>query len=410
MKITHLNNSFLIVECGPKIVCDPWAGTANHGGWHSFPEFDRGELIECVQGVNAVYISHLHSDHLCPKFLKEAGLISKTFLIGRMKNPALKNRLKALGVEMILELEPWVPEKFMGAELTIVPQMTSTSRGLKDDINFDLDTSLIVHDGETFFNQVDNPLSANDLRRVSSFIAHRYGKLHIAALVFGAASEYPQCFLGIDRGAEKRRIVGESLKEMGETLRILRPAVFFPAGGSYFIPGPVSIDRILLNECIAQPTFEEIVKANDTESMPVYLEGGRTLGGDRKIRPIRTLRESIDAHKWDTYEHEAQKVAEDAAAVSAAVENWKSQAPKGSTITFHMRDAAWGLVLDGDENKLTIHMDESAFMRCVYGLASWNQTLSGSLCMFERVPNIHNPNDLFGLNFLVSKQRMRLAA
>jgi hypothetical protein len=37
-------------------------------------------------------------------------------------------------------------------------------------------------------------------------------------------------------------------------------------------------------------------------------------------------------------------------------------------------------------------------MACVTGKASWNQTLSGSLCTFEREPNIHYPNDLFSLN------------
>ena len=44
-------------------------------------------------------------------------------------------------------------------------------------------------------------------------------------------------------------------------------------------------------------------------------------------------------------------------------------------------------------------------MRCLMRRASWNQTLSGSLCMFEREPNVFYPTDVFSLNYLVLPAR-----
>ena len=38
MKITHFNNSFIGVQANTTmLVCDPWVGTSNYGGWLSYP-------------------------------------------------------------------------------------------------------------------------------------------------------------------------------------------------------------------------------------------------------------------------------------------------------------------------------------------------------------------------------------
>ena len=82
MKITHLSNSFILVESqNVKICCDPWVGRANYGGWHSFPEFEKNDIINYLKDFDIVYISHLHDDHLDIKFLKESGLYDKKFII-----------------------------------------------------------------------------------------------------------------------------------------------------------------------------------------------------------------------------------------------------------------------------------------------------------------------------------------
>ena len=84
MKITHLSNSFILVESTSgrtNIACDPWVGYGNYGGWHSFPEFKSKDLDNLMQSIHFVYISHLHDDHFDPEFLKKSGLINKKSIL-----------------------------------------------------------------------------------------------------------------------------------------------------------------------------------------------------------------------------------------------------------------------------------------------------------------------------------------
>jgi UDP-MurNAc hydroxylase len=108
MKITHLSNSFILIESqNVKICCDPWVGRANYGGWHSFPEFEKSDIINYLKDFDIVYISHLHDDHLDTKFLKESGLYDKKFIIKKFQYNTLYNRLKSIGANEIYELEPF---------------------------------------------------------------------------------------------------------------------------------------------------------------------------------------------------------------------------------------------------------------------------------------------------------------
>src|SRR5579864_2275905 len=106
MKITHYSNSFITVEAnGAKLVCDPWVGTANHGGWHSYPEYSQQELATAFEGANAIYISHLHSDHFDPDTLKRFGALDCHFLINDFPTKTLRQRLVNLGARRITELK-----------------------------------------------------------------------------------------------------------------------------------------------------------------------------------------------------------------------------------------------------------------------------------------------------------------
>jgi L-ascorbate metabolism protein UlaG (beta-lactamase superfamily) len=216
MKITHFSNSFITIEAtNIKICCDPWVGTANGGGWHSFPEYDKRQLIKHLENVDIVYISHLHDDHLDINFLIESKLVDKKFIIKNFNFKILINKLKLIGVREIQELQPY--EKFILGKvmMSILPQMSSNSDDLDEDVEYDLDTSLIISDGTSvFFNQVDNPYSTKDYIQLSKWIESNYGTITIAALMAGAASEYPHMFLNINRTEEKELIVRSSLRKL----------------------------------------------------------------------------------------------------------------------------------------------------------------------------------------------------
>ena len=80
------------------------------------------------------------------------------------------------------------------------------------------------------------------------------GKIDVACICVGAASEYPQCFPDIDRQYEKNRIIDSSLKNFSDRLCILENNYYFPAGGTYIIPGKFSS----LNDYVAQPSFNQL--------------------------------------------------------------------------------------------------------------------------------------------------------
>ncbi len=435
MKVTHFSNSFISVSSqGERIVCDPWVGKANAGGWQSFPEFSETALNEHLADVRWVYLSHLHDDHFHPDTLKSCGLLDREFIIKRFQFPVLRERLKGLGVTRIHEVEPFTVKQFGPFELSIFPQMTSNSSCLEDDVNYDLDTSIAIKtEGMVFFNQVDNPLSLQDLTRVRDYVADHLGAIDVACIMSGAASEYPHLFLGIDQDGEKRRLVERSLTDLGDWLRLLNPRYFFPAGGTYLIPGWMGV----FNDNIAQPDFSEISRYVADAGLPVQvyaLEGGHFLelsAGQKAGRtgsdlpPIEANRQlAVDMHRHDRYHYEALEAPTWPALLDlldSARDNWAHKVSKdGLTIHQAIRfDIYRELRVDGgepdafqrlgryqlsqpagaDAGALVVHIDQRALFGCLTRRLIWNGVL-GALCLYERRPNRHYPTDFFSLNFL----------
>jgi len=439
MKITHLSNSFIIVEVNNiKICCDPWIGKANYGGWHSFPEYDKSQLIKYLENVDLVYISHLHDDHLDLNFLIESNLVEKKFLIKNFHYKVLVNKLKLIGATDIIELEPY--EKFTVGKvvMSILPQMSSNSDDLDEDVEYDLDTSFIISDGtNVFFNQVDNPYSTNDYIKLCKWIDLNYGKITIAALMAGAASEYPHMFLNIDRIQEKENITRSSLRKLVEKLNVLKPEYYFPAGGTYIIPGKLHP----LNSLIAQPSINEILDALKNSNIDcnfLHLEGGYSVKIDVESKNIievsaeflpicSELKKSIYNHKDDLYDYEIEvsevSIEEISELFEKAKSNWidiitqknieieqdiKFLLYKNLNLNEDLSDlldnpiCEYSLKSNQTESKglLTIKIDFRSFYLCLIRKKVWNGTI-GALCLFERVPNIFYPSVTFSLNYLV---------
>ncbi len=428
MKIAHVSNSFIKVTSDDfSLVCDPWVGTGNHGGWRSYPEYELADVVGLIRSCDHVYISHIHSDHFDEQLLSLSNVASKRFLIKKFPNGVLKKRLSKLGAGDIVELEPFdVFQIKNSSRFSIIPQFGSNQGGYDDQINYDLDTSMVVSDGASvFFNQVDNPLSLENYRDIKAFIEANYGDVDAACFAVGAAGEYPQCFKHIDRGTERDRIVAASLEGLRRKAHIIAPRYIFPAGGTYFIPGR----RSALNAFIAQPDFAAFSKHTPDASIAVRLEGGveldvRTGALARVIDPLdRTLQEAIAHHQGDAYEYDAERGDFDLQEMetrsrSASIRYLEKIAKiipvEPWSIRFHLYDDMRfdeALTIDGDpmfeftlshgvgDYVIDIHMDWRAYATCLSRKLIWNQVLSGSLCLFERTPNVHRPDVLFSLNY-----------
>ena len=439
MKITHLSNSFILVESqNVKICCDPWVGSANYGGWHSFPEFEKNELINYLSNFDIVYISHLHDDHLDTKFLKQSGLIDKTFIIKSFQFKTLYNRLKSIGVNQILELEPFEIFQYKELKISILPQMSTNSSELDEDVEYDLDTSFIVADQKTvFFNQVDNPYSLKDYEKLANWIYLNYGNITISALMAGAASEYPQAFLNINRLYEKDRIIKSELNRIVNVLQILKPHYYFAAGGTYFIPGNLH----KLNSFIALPSSAQIkneLDLNNISTTFLELEGGKSVTIDSANKSLIStsiqstsyeMSISIENHKNDLYDYEAEvneiTINTIVDLFSNAKINWERELINKNIeieqdiefiIYNHMylnddlvniyEEPLGELNLSNNIGKskglLKIHIDIRAMYLCLIRKKVWNGTI-GALCLFERTPNVFYPSVTFSLNYLITK-------
>ena len=439
MKITHFSNSFMLVESnGDGIICDPWMGKANTGGWQSFPEFSAGDMSRYLAAAKWVYISHLHDDHYHPETLKNLGLLDREFVIKKFNTPIMRERLKRLGVKIIHEIEPFTVSKCGSLNFAIFPQMTSNSSSLRDDISFDMDTSIVFQSEHAIFlNQVDNPLSISDMKFINRWILDNLGRVDIACFKIGAASEYPHLYLGIDHADEKRRIVDASLDHLREFLTIVSPKYCFPAGGTYIIPGWLS--KFSCN--IAQPSFDEIkgyLDFHGSNTVPFMLEGGQSINIENhlitgplklSITPLLGDRDgAIMLHADDPYEYESYEAplySELVMMLDLARNNWAKKIKDDNiaitqSIRFEIYDPL-KYVDDGiavgerkgsfilnnainiEDGVLVINIDLRAIYGCITKKCIWNGVL-GSLCLFERRPNRHYPSDIFSINYFTLTQ------
>ena len=80
-------------------------------------------------------------------------------------------------------------------------------------------------------------------------------------------------FLNLNRKNEKNKIIKKGLNELKKQINVIKPNVYFPAGGTYYIFGKFSN----LNSFIARPDFLKLEKFKNDNIELINLEGGNTL-------------------------------------------------------------------------------------------------------------------------------------
>ncbi len=279
-KIHHITNSFISIESKNSILtCDPWIGKTSDNGWCSYPIRSLKDIDQKIFKSNFIYISHLHCDHLDFKTLKKFKNKDLTFIIKKFDNGILKKRLKKLTNKKIIELKAFKKKKInKDFTIAIIPQLLSNTSNIQDDIQYDLDTSIIIQsnkDKTIFYNNVDNSLNLNILKKINIFVKKKFKKkIDVFTCGLGAASEFPQTFLNIKRKKEKDYIIKRSLREIKQYINYLRPKIYFPSGGTYTIYGKFH----RLNKYVAQPNFFEITKSLKNLNVKIFnLIGGGSI-------------------------------------------------------------------------------------------------------------------------------------
>ena len=434
-------------------MCDPWIGAADDNAWLSFPFVN--EAAEIIEGYapNFVYVSHLHPDHHDQKTLKHLKP-DTAILIKKYKDNRLHNKLASQGFTNIIDVEPWTSLTLGNdLEIVIVPAFSMVNRDIEPTISYDIDTSILIRclkTGQVFYNNVDNPAGVKPLNIVREFSQKLWKKdVDTACLPLGAASEYPQCFINIDRDEAAARVIAESLEDLPERISALGINTLFIAGGTYVIRGKYTA----LNQYIAQPTFKQTrtYLGPWLQNMGVLftLEGGGGIRFDEELNTWIAFNTGIKkAGNKQSHAHQARNMVYDysddccrAAATASATKLRITAALEGALKNYQTImgrigiEQSWitefslytDLQLDDEgclrpgqkpimalslpaetevsRQTLTLHMDADLFVDLLEARSNWNGALSGSYILYERTPDTFLPDIPFSLNFLVDRSK-----
>lgn len=450
MIITHYANSFVTIKSGATtLACDPWLGYGNENAWLSYPIFQNGEKTLNSLNPKFVYISHMHCDHLDPQILKHYKNKKTIFIIKKFKNPRLKNKILNLGFKNILELDAWKKYKISKEFcISIVPQMDSytsnseDSHNVKDEINYDLDTSIVVQCNKTkkvFYNNVDNPVSLSGLKKIKAHIKKHFSTncIDIICLPTGAAGEYPQCFLNIKRKTEQKKIIKNHLDSLKKQISILSPKIFFPAGGIYVVYGKFS----RLNKYLAIPKNNQVKKIISKKTSFIELLGGKSIDLENNKKNIinsnfnkmstfkaikitnnkkyfyeKNLEKNINTKNYNDYFVKSKINYFDRLKNYKFKTNWKIvfnvyknlKLNKSCQIDFKKSKFIQSFEIiknTGKKNKnnfttLELFLDLKLFCSALTRSCAWNPAIAGSVILYKRKPNKFDPNVISSINFL----------
>tara|TARA_X000000368_G_C23054046_1_gene722957 strand:+ start:1685 stop:3004 length:1320 start_codon:yes stop_codon:yes gene_type:complete len=249
MKLVYHNSSTVtIVENDTRILCDPWILDGEYyGSWFHYPKFVIDSTIyEC----DAIYISHIHGDHLSENSLKRFNKKIPIY-INHYKSPFVKIKLKLLGFENIIEVGHSQEVLIGDISLKIFsadncnPEVCGKFIGcskVEEDFEYTQIDSLAlfksIKTNQTILNLNDCPydLASNVIKK------HFCEKIIIDLLLVGyaGAGPYPQCFefeteeLKLNAANRKKK---KFIDQAVNYIDLVKPKFYMPYAGTYILGG-----------------------------------------------------------------------------------------------------------------------------------------------------------------------------
>lgn len=416
MKIRYIANAcfHITLSNGQTLLTDPWFDGPCQQTWWNFPPVPdalKAEIWACKP--DALYISHLHHDHLHPQTLAPFDRATPV-IIGRMNTPNLRAALAAIGFTNLIEVPFETRVPWGGAELVLFKDFHGNTKGDETAIEYDLDTSIYLYDpdGTRLFNAVDNTILPADAAR----IATEYGVPDIAQLPYASASLYPMAMGDYDDAKKleaMRAIRARTAGNFRENFKALGPKRVIPAGGEYVLGGPVAaLSRYLPQPLEAELAVEvggALAKLHpgdvlDSQDMTITREKGapfRNFIDDQRAAYAMTLADKVPSFAeivlppdlpFD-WQRALKKCATNYAARRA-----RMGLDIAADIHLDVRDGGYNPLTkfsfsagegEGERASLSYELDHRLLFALITGLLSWNAIEASALMTIRRDPDVY---------------------
>jgi UDP-MurNAc hydroxylase len=238
LKLTFINNACALYEHdGFRLLSDPWLVPGAFGTWVNDPPLKT--RVEDLLGVDALYISHVHPDHLDPETLKH---FPRETPIVTLREPLglVPRKLAELGLHNVIALgdrETAILKHTMKAgQLEVTAFAPFTKHPFHADateIGNVVDSALLIQGGGVkVLNSNDNTPSLE----AAEWLRKEYGPFDVAQLNWNNAGPYPACFDNLtheEKLSEANRCLDRNLQHMRAVALILDAKYTMPFAGQY---------------------------------------------------------------------------------------------------------------------------------------------------------------------------------
>ena len=232
MQVRYIYSACVVISTPDIIIaCDPWFTPGSDcGSWLHYPPLPK-DPVEIIGHVDAIYISHIHSDHYDPIFLRcyLAKFPNTELLITNEKHPILERRMQRDG------FSPTVIESknYGRTSIHLIPNFTAP---------LDHDTAMVVvHGDQSIANMNDNHVNDEQIDRILKLCP--LGRPTMAMIPYTGAGPFPQTYQFDDpseqvaAGAKKRKQFQNYYKNYIDKLD---PIYALPFAGMFVLMGPLS--------------------------------------------------------------------------------------------------------------------------------------------------------------------------
>jgi UDP-MurNAc hydroxylase len=401
-----------------KILCDPWfTDGIFDGAWYLYSN-DK-DPFSAIGDCDYIYISHIHSDHYDPIFLRKyfEKFGEKLLVIGDFESNYLEKSIQQDGFKYEVNTGPL---KLGQTVVSVFPHETGSPS--------DIDSACLV---EYFAeDRVHRVLNINDCIFDPVFLSNfsKFGQLDILLLSYTGAGPYPQTYFELDdpellvaAKSKKSQFIEQYLK-----IAELVPAkVRIPFAGQYLLGGSLSH----LNSHRGVSDSYEIGQIDDAAVILNDYEGSIdtvsfiATGTKKRLTSVKEIEQRLSEIKDTPMPYEAipewmisNKVLVSLLLSALMRANRKSECdhdyffcfklPEGNSAVFNTRkDSGMSLVVTSEEldvytPRSEVELDYRYLFGLLTGVFHWNNAESGSHLQVRRIPNTFSRDAQNFLNFL----------